>query len=305
MYVWDYFEKFIKLRELKHYTLTYIGDEDKFYTYPIHADEIKEMPDYDKICNELSNKTVPSKAKNFEDYWTATIGETLYNKFIHKYSEKMWQIKNNKELDEFKFSPKGTPLKTGSKQCFEGVKVIAYPEDYNGYNSYFEKCTEDCDVFFNSHVSVFDIFKKRIKTGDKWFYGDIIINTASIDSLFDYCFGELRYIGREFLKIILPIEKLFPDEYVFVHYANDEPFTRIVEYKKLTGYTSPNTLIILEFPSFKNKLYPYPIKSEISKAKKYLDLLPDYCISLGRAGQYKYDNMDMIVKDCMEIFKQL
>ena len=147
--------------------------------------------------------------------------------------------------------------------------------------------------------------KKRIKVNGEWFYGDVIINTASIDMVFEYCFGELRYIGREFLKIILPIEFVFPEDYVFVHYANDEEFTRIVEYKKLTGYKSPNSLIIIEFPSFKNKLYPYPIKSEIEKAKKYLSLLPEDCYSLGRAGKYQYDNIDIIVKDCMKLMEKI
>ena len=86
--------------------------------------------------------------------------------------------------------------------------------------------------------------------------------------------------SREFDKIILPTEYAFRDEVHFVHYAGCEPYTRIVEYKKMTGYKSPDTLIIIEKPSFKNKLYPYITKSEIAKADKYKAMMPKECSSI-------------------------
>ena len=61
----------------------------------------------------------------------------------------------------------------------------------------------------------------------------------------------------------------------------------------------------IEFPSKNNKLYPYPILSEIAKAKKYLDLLPDDVYSIGRMGNYHYDNQDMIIKECLTHFSNL
>jgi UDP-galactopyranose mutase len=103
----------------------------------------------------------------------------------------------------------------------------------------------------------------------------------------------------------LPVERITPKPYYYIHYAGDEPYTRIIEYKLLTGYKAPDTLIIVETPSFNNKLYPYPIKSEIAKAGKYLNALPSDVYSLGRLGRYHYDNMDVIVKDCMQLIKIL
>lgn len=305
MFVWEYFEKFLNLRELQHHTLTYVDQDEEFYTYPIHIDEVKTMPDYEKIENELFNKDNVSKATNFEEYWSASIGDTLYDKFIHSYSEKMWQIKNNKELDEFAFSPKGKTLQSGSKQCFIGQKKIAYPTQLDGYNSYFDRCVEGCNVIFNQKVGTFDLDNKRIKIDGEYLYGDIVVNTASLDDVFESCYGDLRYIGRDFQKIILPIENAFPDPYHFIHYAGKDPHTRIVEYKKMTGYKSPYTLIGIETPSFNNKLYPYPIKSEIEKATKYKELFPQDCYSLGRMGTYHYDNMDIIVKECMKLMEQI
>ncbi|MBF0458462.1 MAG: NAD(P)-binding protein [Nitrospirae bacterium] len=301
--VYDYFSKFLTLRELRHHCLTYVSEDDRFYTYPIHADEIKEMPDKDIIYGEIEKGRNAGTPENFEQYWINSVGNTLYDKFINTYSKKMWQIKNNKMIDEFAFSPKGLPLKEGSKQCFEGKKIVAYPVELDGFNSYFDRCVEGCKVLLNSPVTRFDIDQRGVIVNDELIRGDILINTASIDQVFDYMYGELKYIGRALLKVILPVERVTPEPYYFIHYAGDEPYTRIVEYKLLTGYQSPDTLIGIEFPSTENKLYPYPLKSEIEKAKRYIGQLPQNVYTLGRLGKYHYDNMDIIVKDCMELMK--
>ncbi|MFC1593809.1 FAD-dependent oxidoreductase [Candidatus Omnitrophota bacterium] len=305
MYVWDYLSKFLSLREIKHYTITYSSPDNRFYTYPIHKDEIEEMPDKDIIQQELKKRKDVKKAKNFEEYWIRSVGKTLYDKFIHTYSEKMWKIKDNKEIDEFTFSPKGVALKTGSKQCFEGQKVIGYPVELDAYNSYFENCVEGCNVIYNTFVDKLDLSKKRVYVQGKWLSADLIISTASIDMVFEYMYGELKYIGRDFLKVILPIEQVTPEPYQYLHYAGDEPYTRIFEYKLLTGYKSKDTLLIIETPSFNNRLYPYPLKSEIEKAQKYLAALPEDVYSLGRMGKYHYDNIDIIIKDCMKLMKEI
>jgi UDP-galactopyranose mutase len=305
MFIWDYFSQFATLRELKHHTLTYVSRDDRFYTYPIHKDEIAGMPDKEKIYEELAGRGDVSKSRNFEEYWINSVGKILYDKFINTYSKKMWQLKDNREIDEFAFSPKGVALKEGSKQCFEGQKVIAYPVELEAYNPYFDKCVEGCRVVYDTFVQKFDPGRKRVFANGEWIQGDVLVNTASIDMVFDYMYGELRYIGRDFLKIILPVERVIPEPYFYLHYAGDEPYTRIVEYKLLTGYKSPDTLIIVETPSFSNKLYPYLIKSEIEKANKYLAALPEGVFSIGRMGKYHYDNMDIIVKDCMQQFKDL
>jgi len=305
MHVWDYFSKFLALRKLSHFSLTYVEPDNRFYTYPIHMDEIGEMPDSDKVNNQLANRGDVSKSANFEEYWVNSVGKSLYDKFINNYSKKMWQLDDNKVIDEYSFSPKGVAIKSGSKECFEGQKIIAYPVELDGYNSYFEKCVAGCEVIHNAHVKKFDLRKRRVQVNNSWINADIIVSSASIDEVFDYKYGELKYIGRDFLKIILPIERVTPEPYYYLYYAGDEPYTRIIEYKLLTGYKSPDTLLVVETPSFSNKLYPYLIKSEIAKAHKYLSELPDNVYSIGRLGKYKYDNMDIIVKDCLDLIKRI
>src|SRR5208283_2966491 len=106
-----------------------------------------------------------------------------------------------------------------------------YPVEMDGFNSYFDQCVDGCRIIFGAFVEKFDLERKRVFAKDEWIAGDIVINTASLDLVFDYMYGELKYIGRDFLKVILPVEKITPEPYYFMQYAGDEPYTRIVEYK--------------------------------------------------------------------------
>ena len=304
----DYLKEFLDLREHIHYNMTYVAGDRNFYTYPIHADEVQQMPDSEQIGRELSELPGAFEANNFDEFWKGTVGDTLYNKFINNYSKKMWKVEDNRELDEFTFSfknKKEDSLKHGSKKCFDGKKTVWYPIASDGYNSYFDKCVIDCRVVFKKKLENFDIEQKKIRVDGDWQTADVIVSTISPDDLMNQRYGKLAYVGRDFLKLILPVKRITPPPYYFIHYANDELYTRVFEYKLLTRYESPHTLIIIETPSFNNRLYPYPIIAEIEKAKKYLAELPDGVFSIGRMGKYHYDNMDVIIKECFELFKNI
>ncbi|WP_034644208.1 UDP-galactopyranose mutase [Desulfovibrio inopinatus] len=305
MYTWEYMERFVEMRELQHHSLTYVSQDDRFYTYPIHMDDIQSMPDKDTIEAELDNRGDVSQSKDFEEYWVNSVGQTLYNKFVNTYSKKMWGVKNNKEIDDFGFSPKGVALKSGDKVSFEGSKVIGYPTNIEAFNPFFDACVQNATVIYNTPVQKIDVDKKRVLAGDQWLDADLIVSTISPDIVFDYCHGELRYIGRHFMKLILPCERVTPEPYYFLYYAGDEPYTRVVEYKLLTGYESPNTLLGIEIPTFDNKMYPYPVKADIAKAKKYLEMFPDGVHSLGRMGKYNYDNMHVVIRDCFKLMENI
>ena len=137
-------------------------------------------------------------------------------------------------------------------------------------------------------------------------FADIIISTISPDFLLDYSFGELAYVGRDFFKIVLPIENLLPKDVYFLYYPNEgEQQTRVTEFKKFTRHKSSNTLITMEVPSMKNKLYPTMIKSEVEKADKYLKSLPEKIKSVGRMGTYRYVDIDDIIMQGLEFSKEI
>lgn len=301
-----YFKNFFELRELTHKVLTMPYGEDTFYNYPPTKEDIDKLAYKDAIYKEIKVRDLNFKPRNLKDYWQSSVGNTLYSMFVDNYSKKMWDIKNNEELDQdLCFSVQKEPIRQKAGDFFSGEIYVAYPKPLDGYNSYFDKCVQGCEVYFNTKVNRVDIDKKIIHTQDNSYSADIIISTISLDDLFDYCYGELKYMGRDFIKIVLPAEHITPEGYYFLYYAGDEPYTRIVEYKTLTGYKSKDTLIGIEIPSHNNRLYPYPTKAEVDRANRYKELLPKGVYSIGRLGEYKYKDMYWILKDIQQLIKEL
>ena len=292
--IFEFVNKLVPLRRIDHGLLTFVERDENFYSYPIHEDDIPLMPDSDQIEKELNdiNNSSNQQPSNFEEFWVGRVGKTLYLKFIDDYSKKMWQIETNKELKEFKWSPKGYTLKSGSRFCSSENFIVGYPYAYDGYDQYFQNTTKNVNVLLNSKPEIIDIEKKRVKVNESWLKSDIIVNTISLDEFMDFQYGPLPYIGRDFIKIILPTEHIFPNSVQFIYYSGKEEYTRIVEYKKLTFYESPNTLIVIEVPSTKGKLYPLPFPKPKSIAEKYITALPKNIYSIGRLGTYTY-NIDM------------
>lgn len=307
--IFEYLDQFTKLRSLNHYLMTYVAQDGNFYSYPPHKEDIMMMPDKDKIENELKCRSDLSDAKNFEEYWISSVGKTIYNKFVNHYSKKMWQIESNVSIDDFKFDGKGISLREGTREVNPDW-FIAYPYDLNGWDNYFEICTSNNKVqtILESEIQDYDLEKSRIMLKGEWIFADLIISSISPDTIMGECYGKLPYIGRELQKIVLPIEQIIPDPVFFIHYSGksiDEPFTRIVEYKKLTGYKADSTLLGIEIPSKKNKLYPYPIKEYQGKAKTYLSEMPDNILSVGRMGNYLYMDIGDVVGEALERAKDI
>lgn len=294
----EYLNKYCPIRLCpEHEFITYIESDNQFYNFPINKSDIPEMPDSIQIEQELLALVGVSNAKNLEDYWIGSVGQTLYKKFIDTYSKKMWQVDDNSQIDTFNWSPKGVALKEGDRAAWD-TAISGYPYAHNGYDDYFEISTRNAKVILNSTIDEYDIQGKRVFFKGNWFSFDVIVNTISPDDLFETCFGPLPYVGRDFHKIVLPQEFAFPENVYFIYYANSESFTRLVEYKKFTKHSAKNTLIGMEIPSTNGRHYPMPIKREKEKAQAYFKLMPDGVYSIGRAGSYDYavDIDDCIVQ---------
>ncbi len=305
-HVYEYLHSLVPLRRCAdHEFLTYVEQDQNFYSYPIHRDDIPLMPDREQIERELEQVRGAEAAKNFEEFWIYSIGESLYKKFVDGYSKKMWMIESNREIDDFTWSPKGVTLKEGPRACWD-TAISAYPEAANGYDDYFDIATKNAQVFLSTRISQYDIPGKTVVLNGERQSFDIIINTISPDILFDYCHGELPYVGRDFHRIVLPVEFALPPSVYFCYYAGPEKFTRIVEYKKFTHHKAPTTLISLEVPSKNNKLYPMPFEAEKAVAKKYFDEMPDGVFSIGRAGSYLYNvDIDDTIDHAMRVAEAL
>ena len=291
--IYEYLNKYCPLRRCNdHLFLTYVERDRQFYNYPIHTDDISLMPEKDKILTELAEcKKIQGavNAKNFEDFWIKSVGRTLYDKFINGYSKKMWMVDDNSIIDDFSWSPKGVTLKEGPRAAWD-TAISAYPHAANGYDDYFAIATANATVLLRTRVEKYDLPNKTVVIGGKKMTFDAIVNTASPDTVMDFAFGKLPYIGRDFYPLLLPIAHAFPKDVYFLYYAGDEKFTRVVEYKQFTRqkYDDDTTVIGLEIPSLNGRYYPSPLKSEYARAKKYFDAMPEGVFSIGRAGSYQY-----------------
>ena len=303
---YNYIKKFLKMRNCNYHQFkSYVEGDDKFYNYPINLKDISIMPDKKKILSELKKKKNNINAKNLEEFWIKSVGKILYNKIIKNYNRKMWMVDNNKMLDTFKRSPKGYTIKSGKRAAFD-THISAYPTHKDGYNKFFDlvKKISNVNIKLNTMVTNLNMNNRTYKIKGKSYKFDILINTISPDTLFNFKFGELKYIGRDLLKIVFPVEEVFPKDVFFLYYPNMENFTRLVEYKKFTLHKSKTSLVGVEIPSKNGKFYPLPIKSEQKIARKYFDKFKFNCFSIGRAGTYRYEvDIDDCIYQALEIKK--
>ena len=86
--VYSFLNQYLPLRHCGHIFFTYVEQDAAFYNFPIHKDDIPRMPDSDQIQAELGHVTLEgvADARNLEEFWIASVGRTLYDKFINKYN---------------------------------------------------------------------------------------------------------------------------------------------------------------------------------------------------------------------------
>lgn len=305
----EYINRIVQLRTFPLILDSYVERDQQFYGFPIHWDDIQVMPDKDIILRELENRPKENNAVNLEDGWINAVGQTLYDKYVKTYTQKMWEVDTNKEFEDFSWSVKGSPIQYVDRLCRLGLsnesQLHAYPIEETGYNRFFDYCVRNSTVYLNTNIEKVNLEKKEVYIEDEIVKGDIIISTIALDDLMENCYGELRYMGRDFHKIVLPLEHIFKEGHHFIHYPNSESFTRIVEYKNLTGHKSESTLLVMEIPSHANKLYSYNIRSEQEKAAKYINSLPIGVYAMGRLGTYKYLNINQCIASACEFVEAL
>lgn len=303
---YEFLSRYVPMRPIKKINYTFVEPDRTFYTYPIHEDDIDRMLDASQIRQELSALPAEAASHNFEEFWIARVGPTLYAKYIREYNKKAWLVQSNTEMDfGFEATVKRRPLESGDRYEFRDW-YNCYPIAPDGYNRFFDLALEGCEVRLNAQISRFDVSRPAVLLDGEWLAADLLISTIAPDALLDYQYGELKYVGRDFHKIVLPIEFALPEDVYFVYYPNaSELHTRVVEYKKFTQHKSPHTLLGLEIPSLNNKLYPTMITSEVEKAQRYLDALPEHVLSVGRMGTYRYVDIDDIIMQSLELIRRL
>lgn len=304
---YEFLNKVIPLRDITKINYSFQEDLDMFFSYPPHEDDINKLPEAGQVYAELAARPEVATGDNYEDYYTQRVGETIYKRFNEGYNKKAWMLESNAEMDfGLAVTVKRKALETGERHEFKDW-YNCFPIPSDGYNKWFDYLLDGCEVRLNSEIVTFDIDASTVVLSDgERIKSDILVSTISPDVLMDNAHGELRYMGRECYFMVLPIERVFPKDVYFLYYPSaNVGHTRIVEYKQFTQHESPNTLLVMEVPSTKNKLYPMLIQSEVDKAQKYTDSLPDHVFSVGRMGTYRYIDIDDIILAGLDFKKQI
>jgi UDP-galactopyranose mutase len=133
-----------------------------------------------------------------------------------------------------------------------------------------------------------------------------LIYTGPVDAFFDYRFGKLPYRSLEF-KHETHDREVFQEAPV-INYPNEQAYTRVTEFKYLTGQRHHKTSVVYEFPMAEgDPYYPIPRPENAAVYSRYEALAkqrPDVHF-VGRLATYKYYNMDQIVGQALTLYKKI
>ena len=133
-----------------------------------------------------------------------------------------------------------------------------------------------------------------------------LVYTGPIDEFFDFRFGPLPYRSLRFEHVTL--DEAWHQPVAVVNYPQDQAYTRVTEYKHLTGQEHPRTSLTYEYPTAEGDPYypvPRPENQELFKRYQQLaDALPDV-IFVGRLATYRYYNMDQVVGQALATFRRI
>lgn len=294
--VFSYLSKFTDWRNYQHRVLASL--DGQLVPIPINLTTINLLYGLNLSSNELTaffeSKAESKKEINTsEDVVVSVVGRELYEKFFKGYTKKQW------DMDPSELNASVTarvPTRTNKDDRYFTDTYQAMP--IHGYTKMFEKMLDHPNI----HIMLNTDYKDVI--------GEVnykrLIFTGPIDEYFDYQFGKLPYRSIEF-----KFETLDQDIYQStgtINYPNDYGFTRITEFKYLSGQQHKKTSIVYEFPKSEgDPYYPIPKPDNTALYEKYqkLAMKLKYTYFVGRLATYKYYNMDQVVAQALSTFKKI
>jgi len=296
----DYLSQFTEWRPYEHRVLAQVRGQQ--VPIPINRTTLNMLFDAKLETDEDAAEFLASRAEPVENIQTSedvvinAVGRELYELFFRGYTRKQWGL-DPSELDKQVTSR--IPTRTNTDDRYFADTFQAMP--LHGYTALFEKMLDN------------PLIEKRVGTdfrdlkGEAHEIAEHIIFTGPIDEYFDFRFGKLPYRSLKFDHQTLGEEWHQP--VAVVNYpAEDVPYTRITEYKHLTGQEHSRTTITFEYPSAEGDPY-YPVPREENQAlyKKYEELADatSGVTFVGRLATYRYYNMDQIVGQALATFRRI
>jgi UDP-galactopyranose mutase len=313
--VFDYLSNFTDLHIYHHKVLAFV--DGKKIPLPFNLNSI-----YEVFPQELAKRLEIRLIEKYgygtkipilellkeEDQDLKFLANYVYEKIYKNYTMKQWGLKPEE------ISPQVTarvPIYVSRDSRYFTDKYQVIPKD--GYTKIFERMLNHPNIKimlntdFKEVISI-DFENKKIYFLGQEFKGKLIF-TGMIDELFNFKYGFLPY--RSLDLRFETIEQEYYQEAPVVNYPNDYDFTRITEFKHIHPVKSDKTTILKEYPKAYQPnvdipYYPVFTKENQELYNKYKEEADKFenLVLVGRLAEYRYYDMDDVVKRALEVFEE-
>ncbi|MEY2883210.1 MAG: UDP-galactopyranose mutase [Pseudomonadota bacterium] len=294
--IFDHLSQFTAWRPYEHRVLGAV--DGMLVPIPINLDTVNTLYNLSLTSAELPAWFAARAEKvdvieTSEDVVVSVVGRELYEKFFQGYTRKQWGL-DPSQLD--KSITARVPIRTDRDDRYFTDSHQFMP--LHGYTRMFERMLDNPLISVMTQTDYRDI---RDAIPHKR-----LIYTGPIDEYFEFRFGKLPYRSLQFRHETLDMEQALPTG--TVNYPQTEDYTRISEYKHMTGQVHPKTAITYEYPSAEGDPY-YPIlrpeNAALYKRYEALALAEADTWFVGRLATYRYYNMDQVTGQALATFDRI
>lgn len=283
----QYLSRFTEWRPYEHRVLAKVGE--RLVPIPINIDTVNQL-----YGLELDETTIQAffdevreprdPIRTSEDVVINAVGRDLYEKFFRGYTRKQWGL----DPSELAASVAARiPTRTNHDDRYFTDTYQVMPLE--GYTAMFSRMLDNPRIQVELDVDFFE-FRERVQATH-------VVYTGPVDAYYAHCYGALPYRSLRFEHEHLADTAQYQDVGT-VNFPNDYDYTRISEFKYLTGQTHTGTSIVREYPEAEgDPYYPVPRPENEALFKRYeaLALQEKDVTFVGRLAQYRYYNMDQCV----------
>jgi UDP-galactopyranose mutase len=294
--VFEYLSQFTQWRSYEHRVLASV--DGQLVPIPINLDTINKL--YGMNLNSFQVEDFYKSLaqpreyiRTSEDVVVSKVGQELYEKFFRGYTRKQWGL-DPSELDKSVIAR--IPTRSNRDNRYFTDTYQAMP--LHGFTRMFENMLNHPNIKVMLNTDYREI-EKAIPCRE-------MVYSGPVDEFFDYRFGKLPYRSLDF-KHETHNKEVFQSAPV-INYPNEQLYTRVTEFKYLTGQEHSKTSIVYEFPKAEGDPYypvPRPENQEVYKQYKALADATRGVYFVGRLATYKYYNMDQCVAQALSVYKQI
>jgi UDP-galactopyranose mutase len=293
--VFAYLSRFTEWRPYEHRVLASV--DGRLLPFPINLDTVNRLYGLELTPSELEDFFVaasePRRLRTSEDVVVAKVGRDLFEKFFRNYTRKMWGL-DPSQLDASVAARVPARLDRDDRYFTDLYQAMPL----HGYTPLFE-----CLL---AHPRIKVLLKADYREVDGLLEYDRVVYTGPVDEFFGHRFGELPYRSLDFRFETRPVEQALP--VAVVNYPNEHSYTRVTEFKHLTGQRHPMTTLVYEYPrDGGDPYYPVPRPENDALYRKYRALAeatPTVSF-VGRLATYKYYNMDQVVAGALALARRM